>query len=407
MLHIDTQRLLDSLQTLGQFGALPGGGVNRLALTDADQAARDWTVAQMRALDMQVQVDAIGNVIATYAGSEDLPPVMMGSHIDTVRTGGLYDGNLGVMAGLEVVRTLRQAGVRTRRPLAVAFFTNEEGARFQPDMLGSLVYVGGLPLEQALQTRAVDGPLLGEELIRIGYDGAAQVGQPAVDSYFELHIEQGPVLDQAGIQIGVVEGVQGIYWTRLTFSGKSNHAGTTPMHLRRDAGMAAMRTAAFVHDLVQRMGGGQLATVGSLELEPNLVNVIAAEASMTVDLRNTDAQVLAAARAQLHAYAMQCATAHGVQLQTQVLADFAPVAFDAEMIASIERHAKQAGLSTLRLPSGAGHDAQMLARICPAAMIFVPSVDGVSHNVHEYTPPADLGRGAQVLLQAVLERANR
>ncbi|RMX08665.1 Zn-dependent hydrolase [Corticibacter populi] len=407
MLQINTERLVASLLELGTHGALPGGGVNRLALTDADRAGRDWTVAQMRALGMQVEIDAIGNGIATYAGSEDLPPVMCGSHIDTVRTGGLYDGNLGVLAGLEVVRTLKDAGVRPRRPIAVAFFTNEEGSRFQPDMLGSLVYVGGLPLAEALAAPAVDGPLLGDELARIGYAGSAPVGQPVVDSYFELHIEQGPVLDQQGIQIGVVEGVQGIYWTRLVFTGKSNHAGTTPMALRADAGMAAMRTAAFAHQLAEQTGGRQLATVGSLELVPNLVNVIAAQARMTVDLRNTDAAALAQVRAQLHAFAAQCAQEHGVQLEAETLADFDPVAFDPALVDSVEQHARAAGCSTLRLPSGAGHDAQMLARVCPTAMIFVPSIDGLSHNVREYTPPADIGRGAQILLQVMLERANR
>lgn len=407
MLRIDTERLLQSLHDLGQFGALPGGGVNRLALTDADQAGRDWTVAQMRALDLQVQTDGIGNVIATYAGTEDLPPVMTGSHIDTVRTGGLYDGNLGVLAGLEVVRTLRAHGVRPRRPIAVAFFTNEEGARFQPDMLGSLVYAGGLPLQQALDTRAVDGARLGDELARIGYAGTPLHQTPTIDSYVELHIEQGPVLDQQGIQIGVVEGVQGIHWLGVDFHGKSNHAGTTPMAMRRDAGMAAMQTAAFAHALAQRLGGRQLATVGSLALTPNLVNVIAERASMTIDLRNTDGAVLRQAKDELLAFITQTAQEHGVTHTVQTLADFDPVAFDPALVDSVERHAQANGLTTLRMPSGAGHDAQMLARICPSAMIFVPSVDGLSHNVREYTAPADLGRGTQVLLQVLLERANR
>lgn len=407
MLQINTERLVQSLLELGRHGALPGGGVNRLALTDADRDGRDWTVAQMRELDMQVEVDAIGNVIATYPGTEPLPPVMMGSHIDTVRTGGLYDGNLGVLAGLEVVRTLHENGLRAKRPLAVAFFTNEEGSRFQPDMLGSLVYVGGMPLAHALDCRDADGARLGDELARIGYAGRPAVSLPQVDSYFELHIEQGPVLDQQGVQIGVVEGVQGICWLRFTFEGKSNHAGTTPMGMRSDAGMAALRTAVRAHELALQAGGRQLATVGSIALQPNLVNVIAARASLTVDLRNTDAAVLGQVRSALLAFVAECAAGHGVSCSTEVLADFAPVAFDAELVDSIEAHARSLGLSTLRLPSGAGHDAQMLARICPSAMIFVPSIDGLSHNVNEYTPPADLGRGAQVLLQAVLQRANR
>lgn len=401
-------RLMQRLADLGQFGALPGGGTNRLALSDADRAARDWTVQQMRALDMDVEIDAIGNVFATYAGTADLPPVATGSHIDTVRTGGLYDGNYGVLAGLEVVAALRDAGVRTRRPLQVAFFTNEEGARFQPDMLGSLVHVGGMPLAEALASVAVDdGATLGDELARIGYAGPAPVGAPRVDSFFELHIEQGPVLDREGIAIGVVEGVQGICWMELSFSGHSNHAGTTPMALRCDAGMAAMRCAAFVHELVARYGGRQLGTVGAVTLQPNLINVIPSRAVMTVDLRNTDGALLHAAQAEMLAHARRVAAEHGVQFSHRQLADFAPVQFDAALIDSVERHARAAGLSTLRMPSGAGHDAQMLARVCPTAMVFVPSAGGLSHNVREHTDAQQLEQGANVLLQVMLERANR
>ena len=407
-LRISRASLLQRLHALGQFGALDGGGTNRLALSDADQAARDWTVQQMRDLGMTVQVDAIGNVVATYAGTEDLPPVMTGSHIDTVRTGGLYDGNYGVMAGLELVATLRDAGVRTKRPIQVAFFTNEEGARFQPDMLGSLVMVGGMSLEDALAARAVDnGALLGHELQRIGYSGSAPVGQPAVDSFIELHIEQGPVLEQEGKTIGVVEGVQGICWMEFSFEGTSNHAGTTPMALRHDAGMCAMRTAAFIAELVERYGGRQLGTVGAIQLKPNLINVIPSQAVMTVDLRNTDGALLQQAQAQVLAFARKVSASSGVRFAHRQLADFSPVAFDAELVSSIEQHAHAQGLSTLRMPSGAGHDAQMLARVCPTAMVFVPSAGGLSHNVREHTEPEQLEQGANVLLQIMLERANR
>lgn len=407
-LRIDGARLLQRLRDLGQCGALEGGGTNRLALSDADQAARDWTVQQMRDLGMEVQIDAIGNVVATYAGTEgDALPVMTGSHIDTVRTGGLYDGNYGVMAGLEVVATLRDAGLRTRRPLQVAFFTNEEGARFQPDMLGSLVMVGGMPLEAALATQAVDnGARLGDELQRIGYAGSAPVGASKVHRFVELHIEQGPVLEQQGVDIGVVEGVQGICWMELHFQGTSNHAGTTPMALRHDAGMCAMRVAAFVADLVQRYGGRQLGTVGAVQLKPNLINVIASEALMTVDLRNTDGQRLRDAQAEVLAFARGLAAQQGVQFSHRQLADFEPVAFDAQLVHRVEQHAQALGLSTLRMPSGAGHDAQMLARICPTAMVFVPSAQGLSHNVREHTDAHQLEQGANVLLQVLLEAAN-
>lgn len=407
-LRINGARLLQRLRDLGQFGALEGGGTNRLALSDADKAARDWTVQQMRDLDMQVQIDAIGNVVGTYAGTDaQALPVMTGSHIDTVRTGGLYDGNYGVMAGLEVVATLRDAGVRACRPIQVAFFTNEEGARFQPDMLGSLVMVGGMPLAEALDTQAVDnGARLGDELQRIGYAGTAPVGAPKVHRFVELHIEQGPVLEQEGFDIGVVEGVQGICWMEFCFTGTSNHAGTTPMALRHDAGMCAMRVAAFVAELVARYGGRQLGTVGALQLKPNLINVIPNEALMTVDLRNTDGQRLRDAQAEVLAFARGLASQHGVQFSHRQLADFAPVAFDAPLVASVQQHAQTLGLSTLRMPSGAGHDAQMLARVCPTAMVFVPSAGGLSHNVREHTAAHQLEQGANVLLQVLLEAAS-
>jgi N-carbamoyl-L-amino-acid hydrolase len=406
-LKINPARLMESLAALGQVGALAGGGVNRLALTDADRLGRDWTVARMHALDMDVTIDAIGNVTAVYAGTEDLPPVMTGSHIDTVRTGGLYDGNYGVLAGLEVVATLQGAGVRLRRPVAVAFFTNEEGARFQPDMMGSLVYVGGLPLAEALATRAADGCSVEEELQRIGYQGPAAVGCPVVDSFVELHIEQGPVLHQQGLRIGVVEGVQGISWTEFTIEGVSNHAGTTPMALRHDAGVAAVRIAAFVHELALRYGGRQLATVGAIQLSPNLINVIAHRAVFTVDLRNTDEATLARAEAEVHAFAAQCAAAQGVACSHRRLARFEPVAFDPMVTELIAQETQALGVPALRLPSGAGHDAQMLARVCPSGMIFVPSVNGLSHNVNEFTAPDDLAQGAQVLLQVLVRLAQR
>ena len=405
--RINAERLLESLEALGRFGALPGGGTNRLALSDADRAARDWTVDRMRALDMTVRVDAIGNVFATYAGTEQRAPVLTGSHIDTVRTGGLYDGNYGVLAGLEVVATLREAGLRTRRPIEVAFFTNEEGARFQPDMLGSLVAVGGLPLAEALATRGIDGATVGEELQRIGYAGQAPVGAPQVDSFIELHIEQGPVLHQQSVDIGVVEGVQGICWLEFTLEGCSNHAGTTPMALRRDAGLVAARITAFAHELALRYGGRQLATVGAVELRPNLVNVIAQRAVMTVDLRNTDGAALARAEAEMLGFATRCAAEHGVVLGHRRLARFDPVAFDPALVELVAQEAQALGLGTLRLPSGAGHDAQMLARVCPSAMIFVPSVDGLSHNPGEHTEAHHLVQGAQVLLQVLTRLANR
>ncbi len=400
-------RLLASLQALGAIGGLPGGGVCRLALTDADKLGRDWTVARMRELGMAVTVDAIGNVVGVHPGLEDRPPVMTGSHIDTVRTGGLYDGNYGVLAGLEVVASLRDAGQRTRRPLAVAFFTNEEGARFAPDMMGSLVFQGDLALDEALATRGIDGATVGDELRRIGYAGAAPVGRAQVDSFVELHIEQGPVLDREGVQIGVVDGVQGISWTEFTLHGVSNHAGTTPMSMRSDAGYVAARVTTFARELTQRLGGNQIATVGAITLAPNLVNVIANKALFTVDLRNTDGAVLQAAEQELWAFAERTAAQEGVRCERRMLARFDPVQFDPAVMDRVEQAAIAQGLSHRRMPSGAGHDAQMLARMCPTGMIFVPSVKGLSHNVREHTEPADLVAGANVLLQVLTGLADR
>ncbi len=401
-LRVDAGGLAARIAALAEIGAIAGGGVARLALTAEDGAGRDRVVGWMRELGLAVTVDAIGNVVGLRAGREAGPPVMMGSHIDTVRTGGRFDGNYGVLAGLEVIQTLNGARVETRRPLAVAFFTNEEGARFNPDMMGSLVYVGGLPLEEALATVGIDGEPVGKCLNKIGYAGPAPVGKPQVHAYVELHVEQGPVLDVEGITIGAVQGVQGISWTEFTVAGVSNHAGTTPMRLRHDAGYVACAIAHHAREIARALGGEQVATVGAIKLSPNLVNVIANEAVFTVDLRNTDEAVLREAERRLHAFAADVAQAEGVTLAHRKLARFEPVAFDAAVVELVEATARGLGHSVRRLPSGAGHDAQMLARVCPAGMIFVPSVGGISHNVKEFTALNDLEAGANVLLHTAL-----
>jgi len=401
--RIDLPRLLDRIARLGQVGAIEGGGVSRLALSEEDRLGRDLVCEWMRELGLAVSVDRIGNVVGVRAGREAGPPVMTGSHIDTVRTGGRYDGNLGVLAGLEVMAALDDAGIVTRRPLAVAFFTNEEGARFAPDMMGSLVFQGGLALEDALATVGVDGTTVGENLRRIGYDGPAPVGGNRVHAFVELHVEQGPVLEHEGDTIGAVTGVQGIHWIEFTVEGVSNHAGTTPMALRRDAGLVAARIACFARDLARRSGGAQLATVGQVNLFPNLVNVIPSRAVFTLDLRNTDGAALRAAIEACLAYARQATREEGVRVSHRVLADFEPVEFDEAVVARVEAIARRRGLRVRRMPSGAGHDAQMLARMCPTGMVFVPSVGGLSHNVKEYTHDRDIEAGAGVLLDLMLE----
>lgn len=355
-------------------------------------------------MGLDVRIDGVGNVVATWqVGSGD--PVMTGSHIDTVRTGGVYDGNLGVLAGLEVIETCQRNGLVPPRPLAVAFFTNEEGARFAPDMLGSLVYVGGMGLEEALDVRAIDGARLGDELDAIGYRGGEPLPARPPHAFVELHIEQGPVLEEAGVVIGAVTGVQGISWQEAVVTGQSNHAGTTPIRLRRDAGLAAARIAVFLRDLADRYGGDQVCTVGKLDLFPDLVNVVAARAVLTLDVRNTDESALKRAEAEIDAFLRTVEAIDGVEISVRRLARFEPVEFDDRVVSMVERIAAESGASVMRMPSGAGHDAQMLARVCPTGMIFVPSVRGISHNPAEHTDAPDIETGANILLRTMLELA--
>jgi len=403
--RLSSSHLFGNLETLAAVGAIDGGGCARLALTDDDKAGRDLVAGWMRALGLAVTIDAIGNVIGLREGRETGAPVMTGSHIDTVRTGGRYDGNYGVLAGLEVVRALNEAGVTTRRPIAVAFFTNEEGARFQPDMMGSLVYAGGLRLDEAYAATDKDGVAVGDELRRIGYLGPGKPGALKPHAFVELHIEQGPILDEEKVQVGVVESVQGISWTEYTVTGVSNHAGTTPMRLRRDAGYLASSVNLFTRKLAWDMGGDQVATVGEMAFRPNLINVVPNRAVFTVDLRNTDEARLKAAEVKVSAHIAEVAAAEKVDVEARVLARFEPVIFDRGLVDRVEHHARALGRSTRRMPSGAGHDAQMMQRLCPTAMIFVPSVAGLSHNVKEHTEAADLVAGAEVLLNLMLELA--
>jgi len=400
---INFARLNEQLELLASINRQEDGSCCRLALTDADRDGRDLVVSWMRDAGLEIQIDRIGNIFGVRAGHEAGPPVMTGSHIDTVATGGRYDGAYGVLAGLEVLRSLNDFGVKTRRPIAIGIFTNEEGARFQPDMMGSLVFAGGMALDEALAVRAEDGAILGDELARIGYAGSIEIGSLRPHAFVELHIEQGPILDRTNARLGAVENLQGISWKRITIRGTSNHAGTTPMNLRHDAGYCAARITTFLHDLANKMGGSQVATVGSLTLAPNLVNVIARKAVLTVDLRNTAEEKLREAENRLDEMLKELQCSEGVAIDCAVLARFSPVVFDERIVALIENVARELQQPIRRLTSGAGHDAQMIARISPAAMIFVPSVAGVSHNPSEFTRPEDLENGANILLHTLVK----
>ena len=400
-LRINSRRLHERINALAEISPIDGGGNCRLALTDEDKDGRDLVVAWMRELELEITIDAIGNIIGTWnVGSGQA--VMSGSHIDTVRTGGRFDGCYGVLAALEVIETCKNANVLPPRPLAVGIFTDEEGARFAPDMLGSLVYVGGMSTEQALDVVAIDGAKLGDELVRIGYAGPAPCPGVVPHAFVELHIEQGPMLEANRVRIGAVTSVQGISWQEVIVLGQSNHAGTTPMSLRHDPAYVAAEITVFLRNLAKDLGGDQVCTVGKIDLHPNLTNVVPARATLTLDVRNTDEKILQIAESKIKDFLSQIAVSEGVDIKTRQLARFEPVIFDDSVIDLVESIAKEQNNSVQRMPSGAGHDAQMLARVCPAGMIFVPSVKGISHNAAEFTDEADLNAGANILLHTML-----
>jgi N-carbamoyl-L-amino-acid hydrolase len=321
-----------------------------------------------------------------------------------VTNAGALDGCYGVLAGLAVARAFREAGLKPKRSITIGAFTNEEGVRYQPDMMGSLVYAGGLAVEDALNTIGTDGTRLGDELARIGYSGDLEPGTIVPHEYLELHIEQGPILEAENMLIGVVENLQGISWQQITVQGNANHAGTTPTRLRHDAGWVAAAIVIFLRDLAHASDGTTLATVGCMRFEPNVINVIPRRATLTVDLRDPDEQRLQAAENRFATFLNEIAGREGVKISTERLVRFEPVVFDPELAAEIDATADRLGYGHRRMTSGAGHDAQMIARIAPSAMIFVPSRGGISHNPREHTDDAQLLSGAEVLLDVVLKR---
>jgi len=406
MIAVDAQRLLGRIRELGAIGRDSEGRLTRLAASDTDRQGRDLFVGWLRQAGLDVAIDRIGNIFGIWqsAGNAGKAPLLIGSHIDTVIDAGIYDGCYGVLAGLEVIETLKASGLSPSRPLAVAAFTNEEGVRFSPDMMGSLVHAGGVDVEAALAAVGTDGSTLGQELVRIGYAGDREPGFLKPHIYVELHIEQGPVLEREGIPIGAVETLQGISWQRIILDGVANHAGTTPMSMRRDAGYAAARVVTFLHDRAAASNAPTVATVGTMRLEPNAINVIPSRAVFTVDLRDPDEQRLQAEEAALAAFLEQLAV-EGIAVTVERLARFEPVVFDGRVLELIETAARKRGLVSRRMTSGAGHDAQMIARIAPAAMIFVPSAGGISHSPLEHTEDAELVAGANILLDVITELA--
>lgn len=396
-LAIDGALLIARLKELGATGRDADGLLSRLAASDADRAGRDLLCRWMKEAGLANEIDRIGNIFGIWSPPcATGAPLLMGSHIDTVIDAGIYDGCYGVLSGLGVIEAMQRHGLRPARPVAIAAFTNEEGVRYAPDMMGSLVAAGGLATDAALATIGTDGTVLGAELARIGYAGPREPGFLTPHAYLELHIEQGPVLEAEGVPLGAVENLQGISWQRVTIGGTANHAGTTPMTMRRDAGVAAARVITAL-DQMARATPNAVVTVGAMAFSPNAINVIPASATFTVDLRNPDEATLQAQEEALSEF-LASLRIEGYAVGSERLARFEPVTFDPAIVRTIETAAAARQLRCRRMTSGAGHDAQMMARIAPAAMIFVPSRGGVSHNPAEFTGEAGLIAGANILL---------
>lgn len=415
IVRINRDRLWGALMELKEIGAYDDEatglrGVRRLALSDADAEARRRCVAWMVEAGLDVRVDRIGNVYATRPGRDrSLPCVLMGSHIDTVATGGAFDGTLGVLGGIEVMRTLNDAGVETLRDIKVGFFTEEEGVRFGTDMLGSAVTAGRIPLDHAYKLTDADGRTVEDELIRIGFDGPEHELRPIPYAYLECHIEQGPILADAGVDVGIVKGVQSISWQRLIVRGEAAHAGTTPIGSRHDAGLVAATIVVELRRMCDSGDFGQLrATVGSFDIGAGQTNVIPHQAVITVDLRNPVDDLMTAAERHLAGYVDALAASHGVEVAWERMAKTAVVPFDGDVQDLLAQTADDLGLPHVRAMSGAGHDAQEIAAICPTAMVFVAGENGgISHTPREYSNPDACANGTDVLANTVLRLANR
>ena len=402
-LTINPQRLWDSLMETAKFGATPKGGIKRLTVSDEDKRVRDWFKAQCEALGCTVQVDSCGNMFATRPGKrQDLQPIAMGSHLDTQPTGGKFDGVLGVLGALETMRTLVDLGYDTNAPLMIVNWTNEEGARFAPAMLCSGVYAGVFTPEFAYTREDRDGIKFGDELKRIGYLGTEPPGSIKFQAMFELHIEQGPILEAEEKMIGVVTGVQGARWYEVTVKGQESHTGATPMGIRRNALLGAARMIEAIDQIGMKHLPG-VASVGLLENRPNSRNVVPGEVFFSVDLRHPDENVLDLMEKEYQEALPRIAAALKLELEEKRIWKSVAVKFDPELIACVRQGAAQAGYTMREMPSGAGHDSVYAARVTPTTMIFVPCLGGISHNEAESTTLEECGAGSQVLLNAVLE----
>lgn len=402
-LRIREDRLWASLMETAQFGATAKGGLCRLSLSAEDARVRRWFIAACEAAGCEVRIDQLGNIFARRAGADPtLAPIAIGSHLDTQPTGGRFDGILGVLAGLEVVRSLNDADVTTRHPIEIIDWTNEEGARFAPAMLASGVFAGAFDLDYARSRVDRDGIGLGEALGAIGFDGPDRVGRHPLAAHFELHIEQGPVLEDGGLQIGVVTGVQGIRWFDVTVSGLACHAGTTPMALRRDALQGAARLAASVDAIGRSEPGVSLSTIGIFEAYPGSRNTVPESVRLSVDLRHPEPIGLDRLEGAFRASAAEIAAAHGVEIAISEVWSSSPVTFSPGCVEAAQSAVEHLGYSHRSMISGAGHDSVYISRVAPTGMIFIPCEDGISHNEAENITPAQAEAGANVLLHAVL-----
>jgi beta-ureidopropionase / N-carbamoyl-L-amino-acid hydrolase len=406
-MKIERTRLEAAMAEMGRIGETPRGGLTRLALGDADKLGRDRMVGWMREAGLRVTVDQMGNIFGERAGTDAVPPLLIGSHLDSVPTGGKYDGQLGVMCALEVVRTLNDHAIRTRHPVTLVVFTNEEGARFQPAMIASGVMAGKIALEDAYNARDRDGVRLVDELARIGYLGSEPCVARPFTAYLELHIEQGPRLEEEGLAVGVVEGIVAIAWSRLTIHGVQDHAGPTPMRGRHDALVAAADVIAGVRRIAREIGGDLVTTVGSLTVSPNIVNAIPGRVSLSIDMRDPHDTTLDRARPMLDALVKDACEREGVPYELDHYWRVPYTPFAPDVVSVIERAARATGARFRRIMSGAGHDAQYMGAIGRAGMVFVPSRDGRSHCEEEFTSMDDIEHGANTLLGAALELAGR